>query len=296
MKTAQGCTDGGVALYALLNSQQFLMADLYTFTLSNGTVLRYTNWDGNLTVPYVGGNVFSSAGPGLQRGKTRTVIGVEVDKLVVNFLLNSSVLINRLPVAQFAAQGGFDGARLQLWRTFMPVGGTTGDTSAGYLIQFVGRIGEVQPSRSAAQVDVNSDLELLNIMLPRNLYQVTCVHSLFDAGCGLSKAAFASASSALAGSTAMLLNCGLAQAATFFDQGMVTFTGGANTGISRTIKGYMPGAVTLAYPLPNVPQAGDTFNAYPGCDKLQATCSSSKFNNLANFRGFPYIPVAETSY
>lgn len=37
-------------------------------------------------------------------------------------------------------------------------------------------------------------------------------------------------------------------------------------------------------------KAGDTFTIYPGCDHLSATCNS-KFNNLANFKGQPNIPI-----
>jgi hypothetical protein len=44
-----------------------------------------------------------------------------------------------------------------------------------------------------------------------------------------------------------------------------------------------------------VPAPGDTFIAYPGCDKTQSTCSG-KFSNLVNFGGSPYIPVPETSF
>jgi hypothetical protein len=34
---------------------------------------------------------------------------------------------------------------------------------------------------------------------------------------------------------------------------------------------------------------GDAFTVYLGCDHTQATCTT-KFGNLTNFRGFPYIP------
>lgn len=281
------------AMDVLLASQQFLMADFFSFTLADGSFLRYTNADGNLTIL---GSVYSAVGPLLTRGPTRTIIGVEVDTLEVNFLVNSTVQINSIPIAQFAAQGGFDGARLGLGRVFMPVG-SWGDVSAGYLIQFVGRVAEVVPTRSNIKVSVNSDLELLNILLPRNLYQSTCVHTLFDAGCTLVKSTFAAAgaTTVLAGSTTTLLNCGLAQAAQYFDQGTVTINAGVLSGLTRTVKSYVPGAITLAYPLPSVPANGTAFTAYPGCDKLQATCTN-KFSNLSNFRGFPFIPVAEASY
>ena len=294
MKTAAGCTDGGAALYALLASQTFLMADLFTFTLADGTILRYTNADGDLTIPYVGGNVFSAVGPFLTRGSTRIVIGVEVDSLEVNFLLNSTVMIGTKPIAEFAAAGGFDGARVSLWRTFMPPT-AWGDTSAGYLIQFVGRTAEVMCTRSEVKMVVNSDLELLNIMLPRNVYQAGCNRTLFDTGCGLNRATYASSKLVQAGSTKMLLNATLAQANGYFDLGSVIFVDGPNAGMTRMVKSYTVGALRLSSPLTYTPGLGDTFTVYPGCDKTQATCTS-KYSNSANFRGFPYIPVAETSF
>lgn len=279
------------AMNALLNSRQFLMADLYTITLADGTVLRYTAAARDLTVL---ANVFSSVGPLLTRGPTRIVIGLEVDTLEVNFLVNSGVLINGMPVAQFAAFGGFDGARLALWRTFMPVS-SWGDVSAGYLIQFSGRTAELEPDRSKVKMNVHSDIELLNVMLPRNVYQAGCRHKLYSAGCTLSKAALTVSSAAASGSTQLVINSALAQAAGYFDLGVITFTSGANAGLSRTVKSYAPGVHTLSFPFPSVPAIGDTFTSYPGCDKQKATCDT-KFANLANFGGLPFIPAPETAY
>jgi uncharacterized phage protein (TIGR02218 family) len=48
-------------------------------------------------------------------------------------------------------------------------------------------------------------------------------------------------------------------------------------------------SLTLGYPLQSLPATGDTFTVYQGCDHTPGTCSS-KFNNLPNFRGFPYVP------
>jgi len=47
--------------------------------------------------------------------------------------------------------------------------------------------------------------------------------------------------------------------------------------------------------LPFAPAEGDTFNVAFGCDHTQATCQS-KFNNLINFRGFPYVPPPQLAY
>jgi hypothetical protein len=90
----------------------------------------------------------------------------------------------------------------------------------------------------------------------------------------------------------------------WFDLGTVTFTSGVNNGLIRTVKSYtrivprsgpMTGVLNFTLPLPNVPGIGDTFTAYAGCDKQQATCAG-KFHNISHFSGEPYVPVAETAY
>jgi len=48
------------------------------------------------------------------------------------------------------------------------------------------------------------------------------------------------------------------------------------------------------YPLPFAPAFGDAFTVYAGCDRTLATCQG-RFNNKANFRGFPFVPPAETA-
>lgn len=167
----------------------------------------------------------------------------------------------------------------------------------GTIIKFVGRVAQVDCGRSIATFTVNSHLELLNQNMPRNLWQQSCVNTLFDTSCTLSVASFAVAGTALTGSASNSLNAMIAQATGYFDLGVITFTSGVNNGISRTVKQYIegsPGTISLIAPFPNAPAAGDTFNAFPGCNKLQPTCQN-KFSNLANFRGFPYVPENETA-
>jgi uncharacterized phage protein (TIGR02218 family) len=48
-------------------------------------------------------------------------------------------------------------------------------------------------------------------------------------------------------------------------------------------------AFTLWLPMPNDIAVGHTYSVYPGCDRRFATCKA-KFNNVANFGGFPHIP------
>jgi hypothetical protein len=75
----------------------------------------------------------------------------------------------------------------------------------------------------------------------------------------------------------------------FFDNGVITFTSGANVGRSMEIQSYVPGQLILFEPLPYTPMIGDTYTIHAGCDYSQSTCRV-RFNNIFNFRGEPFIP------
>jgi len=276
-------------LISLLNSSQtFVMADLYTITLVSGTVVRYTDSSIDLTVS---GNTFLSSGPIFKRSRVRIMVGTEVDTLEVTISALPTNLLAGVPWLQAIRNGALDGATLRLDRFLSDV---WTDTSRGAINNwFTGRVAPVSVGRSTAKIEVKSDLELLNVQMPRNLYQPGCVHTLYDAGCTLSKGSFSTSSAVASGSTVVKINCALAQAAGYFDLGTLSFTSGVNNGVTRSIKSYTPGVFNLSLPLFQACTNGDTFTAYLGCDKTQATCTT-KFNNLVNFRGFPFIPIPET--
>ncbi len=231
--------------------------------------------------------------PIVKRGPIRSVIGVEVDSLDMTLLVNSDVTVQGVPLAQFAREGGFDGARVQLDRYFSA---SWQSASCGSVNLFTGRVSELTVTGTKVQMSVKSDLELLNIQMPRNIYMAQCAHTLYDAGCGLVAANFTVTGNTTANSTRTAVHCNLAQAAGHFDLGTVKFTTGSNAGVTRTVKQHTTGVLVPSFPFPYVPVAGDHFQAKPGCDKLMATCNSSKFSNLANFRGMPFIPQPELTY
>lgn len=275
-------------LIALLNSgRQFLMADLYTFTLIGAQTLRYTGSEGMITV---GGHVFDGNSVLIERGSTRTVMGVEVDTLDLRIKALPTHTLQGASLLQAMKSGALDGAKVTVERCFMP---TWGDASLGTVLLFSGKVADMEVGRFEASLRVNSELDLLNIKMPRNVYQPGCLNTLFDGACSLVKSGFGVAGTASGGSSTATVLCGLSNPAGWFDLGTITFTSGANAGVSRSIKQYTPGVIQLMNPLVTAPAPGDTFTAYAGCDKQQATCSG-KFSNLANFRGFPYVPAPES--
>lgn len=261
------------------------MADLYTFTLVGGTVVRYTDADIDLVY---GGNTFSKFL--ISRTKTKVTIGVEVDEITVTVSAALTDTLMGQPWLAAARNGALDGANVRVERIFMP---TWGDTSLGALMMFGGRTSDINAGRTEAQISIKSELELFDTELPRDVFQSGCLNTLFDSQCTVNKASVAVSGSVTTG-TNIQINTPLTQATGYFDLGSILFTSGANTGVTKSVRSFAAGSFTLASPLQGAVTAGDAFTAWPGCDKLQATCDS-KFSNLANFRGFPYVPDPEAA-
>lgn len=281
-------------LVTLLSTTRDLwMADLYTFTLVDGTVLRYTSADIDITV---GARVFDHSGPLISRTRTRLALGTSVDSLDLEISAEGAHLLSGLPWLQAITNGALDGATVDLERAFAsgPAAALAG-TVAGTVLLFSGQVSDTTTESLNARVIVRSFLERLDTSLPRNLYQPACGYSLYDTGCGVLRSSFAVNSTVGNGSTRQVINCALNQAAGYFSIGDIQFTSGQNLGVIRTVKSYTPGVVTLAYPLPKNIAFGDTFSIAPGCDKRSVTCDGT-FNNLARFRATPYVPTPETAY
>lgn len=290
MKTASA------ELIAFLNSSTaFIMADLWTVTTFEGTVYRWTSFGYPLTVD---AQTFACppSAPIVNRGLTRSAIGLEVSTLALNLGVgDAGFAIGGVSLPLLAEQGFFDNATVLLERLFMP---TVGDTSLGTVILFQGEVAQVETTSTSVALTIKSDMEKLSRQMPRNLFMPACVHVLFDAGCALTRASFLETGEVVAGltPTALLFRTDLTEANGYFDQGAIEFTSGALNGVARPVKAYLNanGLTQLAVSLPQAPTVGDTFEIIPGCDKSMATCDT-KFTNLEHYRGFPFVPPPEAS-
>lgn len=290
-----------LALFASAAGSNLFVANIFLFTLVDGTLLRYTDGDRDLTV---NGQVYSAGvvqiGPffGTSQGTVRASWGIGTSPNTLTFeVIPAQGTVAGASFLRACQIGVFDGATLTVSRLFMP---TYGDTRRGPLRLDVYRVAEVDCGRSSAIFTINTFDELLDQQFPRNMYQAACVNNLGDTACGVNLTALAVACVVVAGSTKLILSANFAAApAARYDLGKATFTSGTLLGFSRTIKSSAagaPGTITLLYPFPSAPTAGDTFNIYPGCDKTLAGANGcAKFANQSRWRGEDRIPTAETS-
>ena len=308
------CSAGLIAyLNSLGPAVSPMIADLLTIApAGGGTVVRLTSAPVNIKTTSLHGatlNVlpvvldatvytFLAGGtevqvPTFTRGRVVSKIGLEVSTVPVTLAIPTGATLNGTTWQAACAAGYLDNAVLTLERVFMP---TWADTSRGTIIIEKGFTGELRPSRNTIQLEINPAISILQNPMPRRQFQPGCLHVLYDAGCALLKATFTVSNAAAAGSTAQIIHSTLSQADAYFENGAITFTSGANSGLTRRVYQSFnaSGAVTVRPAFPTAPANGDTFTIYPGCDKTQATCIG-KFNNLPHFAGFPFVPVAEAT-
>lgn len=281
--------DASPTLIALLNgSRQYIMADVYEFALTDGTFLRYSGAQIALSS---GGHDFV-LGPKFERSKVKTVIGTEVDELEVTIYPEPTDLVGSFSFLEAAWNGIFDGASLRMERAFMP---SWGDTSPGTVVLFTGRVADIDCGRTAITMKCRSLLELLNIEMPRRLFQASCGHVFGDAMCQFDRSSLATlAFPCLIGSTQKSILATLTPSPpTVYNQGTIVGVTGDNTGHTRSVIQYTGGVIYLRQPFLYAVETGDEFQLLPGCDKTLPTCQFT-FSNDEHFGGFQFIPVAET--
>jgi len=150
--------------------------------------------------------------------------------------------------------------------------------------------GRVQSCRfttdDTCELDCAPESELLKREIATTVFQRSCNHVLFDAGCRLDKETYK-----LSGKVSVTSSDGLSLFAGFFASrpdgwwttGYIEF--GAH---KRMIVDHTSTQVVLMHAFPGF-EDGMTVIAYPGCDRTYGGCVS-KFNNGVNFLGYQWIP------
>ncbi len=232
------------------------------------------------------------ASSGFTASEVDSALGLSVDNLTVTGALSSAALNE----ADLAA-GRYDNAQIEIWRVNWM-------NTAQRVLMRKGTLGEVKRGKTAFEAEVRGLAQALNQSVGR-VFGYSCDADLGDARCtvDLADPAFNGAGAvAGVGDNRRIAVSGLeAFADGWFSGGKLTFTSGANSGVAMEIKRHAVAAGQVSIELWQSPSeaiaVGDAFKVTAGCDKQFSTCKA-KFNNAANFRGFPYMPGndAVTSY
>lgn len=288
MKPVSTALANALAAQIASPSPSFAFAECFTIVLADGQTLYSTGAD--VPIAY-NGNVFVANGLIVQGLKYRSSVGLDIDQQDIKLAAPAGWTLNGSPLMLAIINGAFDNATIQRDRLFFSdyVGGAL----IGGVTMFKGRFLGVNAGAIVADAQVANDLVLLNQNMPRNLFLSACYHTLYDSGCGLNKASFATSGVVGVGSTTGIIAS--SAAALKHIKGTIVFTSGVNDGVEAGVKDINGGlTIVLSFPLVNAPAPGDTFTIYQGCDHTWTTCSAT-FNNLANFGGCPFIPPPQTA-
>lgn len=265
----------------------FNKADCYTFYLTNGNVFRFTSYDSDVVF---GSDTWSCNAPVFTRGDSRIVLGLEVGTMDMTISPRDEDMIGVQTWLKAVCSGVLDGAFISIDRAFFDLAGVC----HGLVNMFYGKAGPSEIDRVQIHLTVNSPLDALDIQMPRNLYQTACQHVLFDAGCGVNRAAFTSNGSVTNNVSRVGFDSGVGGQSGRYNLGALQFTSGILEGTKRTVKTWDGGHFILLNPLPLPPDVGDQFQVTAGCDKSLSKCVDL-FANKPNYKGWPYVPIPETA-
>lgn len=262
------------ALAAHMDGEVTTLAQCWKLTRRDGVVLGFTDHDRDLVVDgqdYV-------ATTGVSPSAVSASAALKVDELDIEGMLDSESIRQ-----EDILDGKYDFAELELFLVNYAA------PEDGVLVLRTGWLGEVTLKGEQFVAEVRGLTQALQQTIGE-IYSATCRADFADGRCKLAAGSFTfsgevSAVDGIYGFSAE----GLAKADGYFTHGKVTFTSGANAGVSMLIKEYVGRQFYTALPMRVMADVGDGFVAVAGCDKTHRTCRV-RFGNLVNFRGEPHVP------
>lgn len=261
-------------LRTALGAEVTTLANCWKVTRRDGTVLGFTDYDSDI--------VFETVTYEAKSGFTPTAVAasasLNVDNLDVEGMLDAETIS-----AEAVMAGVYDFAEIEVFMVNYK------DLTQGRLLLRRGWLGEI----SLQQGQFVAEVRGLTQKLAQNvgeLYSAACRANLGDGRCQVNMASHTKTGTiAVAEGRHGFSDAARTEASGYFTGGSITFTSGANQGLSMEIKEYASGKFVFALPMPYALTAGDAYTVKAGCDKSFSTCMA-KFSNAINFRGEPHVP------
>jgi uncharacterized phage protein (TIGR02218 family) len=222
------------------------------------------------------------SGPGLDVSSLSTSAGLAVDNAEMTVLPDDSNV-----TALDILAGKWDGAAYELFRFDW-----TKASPARDILQ-AGNLGPLQPKNGAFVVELRGLQQYLQQPVGA-ISTKTCRARLGDAMCTVDLTGFTVTGALTAvTSQSVFTDTGRTEADNYFAEGVLTWTGGDNSGLSYKVKAYAGDQFTLSV-APIAPVViGDTYSVVAGCQKRIEEDCVAKFDNAVNFQGEPHRPTID---
>lgn len=252
------------------------LAWCWKVTRQDTQVFGFTSVDKDLVVD---GVTYAAA-----TGITPTQIEATPDLAVPNLELAGFLDSDAITEADLLA-GKWDGASVEIFEV------NYADLTQGIMVLRAGALGQVEAGSLSYRAEGRGIAQALQQSIGR-VYAPSCDATLGDTRCGVDLAPITVTGTVdLLNSRRIFGDTSRSEADGWFTGGVVTWTAGANDGLSMEVADFNTGGgFVLALPMPYDIAEGDTYSAVPGCLKRRAEDCVTKFNNVVNFRGFPDVP------
>lgn len=266
------------ALETHLAGEVTTLATCWKLTRRDDTLLGFTDHDQDIVFE----SVTYKAATGFTPSAIDNSASLAVDNLDVEGMLSDTSISETDILA-----GKYDFAEIEIFQV------NYRDLAQGALKLRRGWLGEVSLQKQRFIAEVRGLTQRLSQTIGE-LFSPSCRATLGDGRCKVNLAAHTVTGSVTSvASNQEFTDSARSEASGIFTFGMLTFTSGANNGLSIEVKEYLHnsggGRLSLALPMPYVIATGNTYSLSKGCDKTIATCFS-RFNNVVNFRGEPSVP------
>jgi len=256
----------------------------WKITRRDGVVMGFTEHDQNIYCD----ELMYKASTGFTPSAVATSSELGVNNLDVEGILSDDCITE-----DDIAAGRYDYAEIEIFQV------NHQDTDAGRLILSTGWLDEISIQNGRFVAEIRGLTQQLSTRIGE-LYSPVCRAAFGDTRCGISLSEHSVEGTVT--SVASQHQCAdetRVEVNQFFAFGTLTFTSGANNGITIEVKQFQQGGIiTLTLPTPYNIAIGDSYRMTAGCDKRFSTCRE-RFNNVINFRGEPHIPgidkILETS-
>lgn len=263
---------------ASVTNETMTLCRIVKFTLANGSTFTFTDLDVSIVIA----SETYAAANGFDLSAVQTDIGTATSNVTLTLLLDSLGL-NRSMIEAGAMDGATAAVSLVDWSTL----GTP-------IPLFVGEV-KLITYRDELVADIELEPILSrDLMLSVDIVSSNCRYDLGDTRCTVNIAALSKSFTITQVDNAQVIETNLTDADAAFDNGVLLFTSGQNSGIGLEVQSYLHtlGTITLKLIAPFPLAIGDTGTIYPGCDKtLIGGCA--KYANQLNFGGEPFVPDAQ---
>ncbi len=250
------------------------LATCWKITRTDAVILGFTSHDTDLvidSVTYNATSAFSSSD--ITSGSDLSEDGMQVVGVLSSDAITEADIL----------AGKYDFAEVE---TFLV---NYADLTQGKLTVRTGWLGEVTSGKARFEAELSGLTQRLNRTIGQ-LYSPSCRVTFGDNKCGVNLASH-TVTGTITDTTSnrLFTDSSRMEAAGYFSFGMITFTSGANNGLSMEVKQFAGGQIELVLPMPYGVSVGDSYSMVAGCDKTFETCKNS-FSNAVNFRGEPHLP------